>query len=159
MSYTMTAQVIGADELKRAFAQHHALAVKEFSTAVGKTALKVEGDAKRGAPVDTGFLRGSITTKGPNATFDNVEASVGTNLKYARNQEEGTGIYGPKKRMIVPIKGKWLAWQGGGNWHFAKQVRGVKPQRYFKKALDGAMPYFVDQMQAALERITTALTR
>lgn len=56
---------------------------------VQKAALKVEGDAKLAAPVDTGALRSSINTSGSSSS-DSVTASVGTNLEYAPYVELGT---------------------------------------------------------------------
>lgn len=56
---------------------------------VQKAALKVEGDAKLMAPVDTGALRGSITTGG-RSTPDGAEATIGSSLEYAPYVELGT---------------------------------------------------------------------
>ena len=56
---------------------------------VYKAGLKVEGDAKMMAPVDTGALRNSITTSG-RTTADGAQASVGTSLEYAPYVELGT---------------------------------------------------------------------
>jgi hypothetical protein len=39
---------------------------------------------------------------------------VGTNLHYARYVEEGTGIFGPKRRKITPVTAKALAWRSMG---------------------------------------------
>ncbi|ALB46217.1 hypothetical protein [Clostridium beijerinckii] len=42
--------------------------------------------------------------------------------------EEGTGIYGPTKRKIVPVNKKILSWvDEDGKRHFAKSVQGIKP--------------------------------
>lgn len=55
--------------------------------AVIDTALAIEGDAKRKAPVDTGRLRNSITHE---RSDDELSARVGTNVEYAPYQEFGT---------------------------------------------------------------------
>lgn len=52
-------------------------------------AVKVEGDAKTIAPVDTGALRDSITTSGK-STATGAEASIGSSLEYAPFIELGT---------------------------------------------------------------------
>jgi HK97 gp10 family phage protein len=59
---------------------------RALSELVRKTAFAIEAKAKELAPVDTGLLRGSITTeiKGP------LKATVGTNVSYAEYQEFGT---------------------------------------------------------------------
>jgi hypothetical protein len=119
----------------------------------------VEALAKQYAPIEHGFLRGSINTKGPVVTGTNVEASVGTNLDYARYQEEGTGIYGPKKTPITPKKGKLLVWTSGGKFFFARSVKGVRPKRYFRRARDEAKVIMTENMRGAMESIVSALAR
>lgn len=52
---------------------------------VKQAAYKVESNAKRNCPVDTGRLRGSIATK-----LEGLEAEVGTNVEYATFIEYGT---------------------------------------------------------------------
>ncbi len=39
---------------------------------------------------------------------------VGTNLYYARFVEEGVGLYGPRKRLIRPLRARALAWRVSG---------------------------------------------
>jgi HK97 gp10 family phage protein len=61
----------------------------ELNIAVRDTAFNIERSAKLAAPVDTGRLRGSITTDfKPSET--NPEAEVGTNVEYADYVEYGT---------------------------------------------------------------------
>jgi phage gpG-like protein len=159
VSYRLSADLIGAQELADAFRRAPQITTKALSGAIGRTAFRVEAQAKQKAPIDKGILRGSITTPGPVATLGNVEASVGTNIKYARYHEEGTGIYGPKKQPIRPKNGKVLAWKSGGRWHYARQVRGVKPKWYFRQARDEARPYYTEQLRAALTEIVNQLAR
>ena len=63
--------------------------IPELSTAVRDTAFKIEGTAKRKAPVDTGRLRGSITTDLDLGGI-NPSAEIGTNVEYAEYVEYGT---------------------------------------------------------------------
>lgn len=157
MSYRLSVTVIGQEELKRAFQQAPQLARREFSKAIASTAASIQNAAKRYAPVDQGVLRASIHTEGPTATNGNVEATVGTNITYAPYQEEGTGLYGPRKTKIVPIHGKLLVFQKGGETIFARSDKGVRPKWYFKRAKEENQPTFNDQMSAALGRIVDAL--
>ena len=70
---------------------------------------------------------------------------------YARYVEEGTGLYGPRKRKITPKRAKVLAWKGGGSrltgqgpgagWRFARSVKGRK-----------ATPYLLPGAQKAVQR-------
>lgn len=157
MSYRLSVDVIGADELKRAFAKAPELTKRELSRAIGDTAATVQGKAKQYAPVDQGVLRASIHTEGPRSSGNNVEAIVGTNVKYAKAQEEGTGIYGPKKQKIVPIRGKFLVFKRGGETIFARSVKGTRPKWYFRRAKEESKGPFADAMRDAVSRITRAL--
>jgi hypothetical protein len=157
MSYRLTADVIGADELRRAFQQAPKLTLRELSRAIGSTAASIQGKAKQYAPVDQGILRASIHTEGPHQRGNDVEAKVGTNVKYAPHQEYGTGIYGPKKRKIVPIKGKFLVFKVGAETVFARSIKGVRPKLYFKRGIDESQPHFASSMRDALTAIVKGL--
>lgn len=151
--------MIGAEELARAFREAPTITESALKKAIGNTAYRVEGDAEQNAPIDIGVLRGSINTDGPHKRGNDVMASVGTNVKYARYMEEGTGIYGPRRTPITPKNGKVLAWKRNGKWHFARSVKGVKPKRFFKRARDDNRGYFTDQMRGAMTAIVSALAR
>lgn len=96
------------------------------------------------APVDFGTLAGSIYSR---VTYDGTTTHVEyrSGRPYATFQEVGTGLYGPMHQWITPKRAQFLRWTsstagqaggpGGGNVHFAKRVRGVKPRRYFYKGL------------------------
>ncbi len=56
---------------------------------LAKRAVKVESAAKRGAPVDTGRLRSSITHEIDDAG-DRIVARIGTDVDYAPHVELGT---------------------------------------------------------------------
>lgn len=96
-------------------------------------------EAKRLVPRKTGNLGRSIVPGRVSATSAYVDA----NAKYAAFVEDGTGIYGPRKRKIVPVRASVLAWRTGGSssvrlsgrsrviggkeqagWAFAQSVRG-----------------------------------
>lgn len=100
------------------------------------SALMVMGKAKENAPVDKGTLRGSITKTNAVRSGRNYIVRVGTNVKYAPYQEFGTGIYAGRG-YIYPRRARFLAWRDkSGKWVFARRVRGVKPRRYFGKAVE-----------------------
>lgn len=106
------------------------------SRSVIRRGLRVEAAAKALAPVDTGRLRSSIHMRIERR--DGVTVCViSTNVKYAAYHEYGTGIYGPKRRPIRPVRAKRLVFipKGGNELVFAKQVRGVKAKHFMKKAL------------------------
>lgn len=58
--------------------------------------------------------------------------------------EEGTGIYGPTKKKIVPVNAKILSWvDTEGIRHYAKSVKGIK-----------TMPILHDTLENNKENIT-----
>lgn len=64
-------------------------AATAFEEGLQKGALRVERDAKINAPVDTGRMRASITTR-LTEEDGNTIAEVGTNVSYAPMVEYGT---------------------------------------------------------------------
>lgn len=59
---------------------------KDVSKLIKNTLHNIEKDAKRSCPVDTGRLRGSITTN----IISTYSGEVGTNVEYAEYVEYGT---------------------------------------------------------------------
>lgn len=94
-----------------------------------KASLTMEMDTENGLPV----------------------ARVGTNLKYAIWVHQGTGIHGPRKTPIRPVRARFLRWpvinQGGkgqrrrykggetAQYAFAKSVKGVEARPFLTDAL------------------------
>lgn len=108
--------------------------------------LLVETQAKRnlggiGGPkrIDTGRLRASIATQ---VVHRNglPTVIVGTNVNYARMVHDGTGIYGPLGRPIRPRRAKRLRFRPKGSRRFvyARQVKGMRPNRFLANALTAA---------------------
>ena len=58
---------------------------KEIQDEINKTALRIETEAKKNTPVDTGRLRSSIKID-----LRPLEAEIGTNVNYAAFVEFGT---------------------------------------------------------------------
>lgn len=109
--------------------------------------LRVESQAKRNVSglggtgpkrVDSGRLRASITTvlvsrSGKPAVI------VGTNVKYAIFVHDGTGLYGPRKHRIYPVRAAVLRFRPrGGKVVYARWTRGMKPNPFLSKALPAA---------------------
>jgi len=99
---------------------------------ITRKTLRVHAAAVRGAPVDQGRLRGSISWE-MQQDARGVVGRVGTNLHYATYVERGT------RTPIVPRNAKVLRFVGrGGRIVFAKRVRGQPPKRFLERALDAA---------------------
>lgn len=113
-----------------------------------KRGLRVESQAKRNISglggtgpkrVDTGRARSSITTvlvsrSGLPAVL------VGSNVEYIRFIHDGTGIYGPRHRMIRPLGHEFLRFKpkGARGYVYARQVKGMRPNPFLAKALSAA---------------------
>jgi len=117
-----------------------------------------EGTARQLAPVNSGYLRGSIQITPFTWTGNNGQGSVGpSRTKYAAWMEEGTGIYGPAHTPIVPKTKPMLAWYAGGKWHFAKSVRGSKPRWYMKDSLEANQGRTEANFQMALDSVAAEI--
>ena len=84
-----------------------------------------------GLKMRTGLLRGSWMSHAM-ATPNGAIARLLNPVPYAAFQEEGTGLYGPKKaRYPIEAKpGRWLVFEQGGVLQFRKRVMhpGVRPR-------------------------------
>jgi len=131
------------DALNKRFQGAKAVVEKGSFETLKMATLMLQGKAKELAPVDKSTLRKSIL-----ATNDAFQGIVGSNLEYAKYQEFGTGIYGPKGSPIVPKRAKMLAWQGkSGQWFRARSVKGSKPVKF----LQGGLEYLKQNMDKVLD--------
>jgi hypothetical protein len=55
--------------------------------------------------------------------------------------ENGTGLYGPRRRLITPRRARALRFQVGGEVVFARSVKGMRPQPFMKRSLQIASPW------------------
>lgn len=101
---------------------------------------RVETAAKKLVGVDSGRLRASITTELVDDASGGLRARTGTNVSYARYHHDGTGIYGPRGRPIVPVNSRFLRFtvRGVPDYVYARSVRGSRGTQYLKRALDAA---------------------
>jgi len=111
-----------------------------------------EQEAKKFAPIRSGRLggssggRGGITNrveiKGDNIIgILNAIALSEDGKNYAKFVHDGTGIYGPRKKPIFPVRAKVLSFRINGKKIFAKSVKGQKPNPFLKKGIDSAAKY------------------
>ncbi len=144
------------------------IVVEEATKAAARAGGIIERNWKSQINSRTGHYRRSITTSveapgaasgigaPPNVRFvaggNKVTLTVGTNLDYALWLEEGTGLFGPLKKKIVPKRAKALRFPAGSagftlagrrrsgrggaqaSFVFAKSVKGIKPRRYAAQA-------------------------
>ena len=101
-------------------------------------------------PVDQGKLRQSLAVEMRSVNGQPV-GRVGTNVEYALYVHEGTGLYGERKRMIVPVNRKALRWAtvnnsgrgrrrykagATGAYTFSKYSRGFPGRPFLRDALN-----------------------
>lgn len=83
-------------------------AIGEPQPVLRRLQLEVISEAQALAPRRLGHLQRSIVP----GEISGTHAIVKVTANYGRYVEEGTGLYGPKKKRIEP--GKVMAWKSGG---------------------------------------------
>ena len=132
------------------FRKFELLVAKSYKMLAARAAPTGENRDARGTPLKTilenlevekrGTRTGvnAILTKGRGALKVTLEIRAGGKSEAQKILwvNNGTGIYGPENSPIVPKKkGGLLKWKdGNGVWHFAKEVRGQKPQKFLEEA-------------------------
>lgn len=88
------------------------------------------------APRKTGTFASGFNYKVYGRGSANMELRVGWSPKGGQPKELmdwilfGTGIYGPRRRPIVPKRAKFLRFNVGGRVVFARSVRGMKKRNF-----------------------------
>lgn len=102
-----------------------------LEAAMTKVAMKVEADAKKNCPADTGTLRQSITHT-VEVEGDTVRGYVGSNLDYAPYVHQGTGIYAVmgNGRKDVP----WTFYDPKTGQYVS--TKGIEPTPFLQDAVD-----------------------
>jgi hypothetical protein len=129
-------------------------AIKDTRQLLGQVALLGVSEAKHIARRDltkTANLERSIRLGTVTEKSAQVIAGGTSNVGYARYVEEGTGLYGPKKRRIVPRRARVLSWVGGGSRLTGK---GAGSRRIFAMSVSGRKPtpYLVPGVRIAVKK-------
>lgn len=95
----------------------------------------IEALAVKKAPVRTSHLANSATA---NVSADGSKGEIRFTAQYAGYVHEGTGIYGPRKKRIVPRSKKALFWPGAA--HPVKSTAGMKGRPFLFDALKECDP-------------------
>ena len=134
----------------------------ELADGITRALLKIAERAREhawdAAPYRTGDLRASLTVQ----ELDATTAAMGTNLEYAIFVHQGTGLWGPFKRRITPIRKGALYWPGAA--HPVQSVKGQPPQPFLEtawaKVLPEAAPLAATEIgDAAAAQLAAALGR
>lgn len=156
--YSLSAKVIGADELRAVFSKAREVVNREFGLALERTGFLIEGKAKEYAPRNYGNLAGSINTDKPTFLQDNITVRVGTNIHYAPHLEYGTRPHMPP---LLPLR-EW-AKRKLGNPNLAYAVarsiakRGTQARNFFKRAREEAIAPHDANVRRALDNVVSFL--
>lgn len=113
------------------------------------TANQLLRNLKIKTPVDKGRARGSwAITK---MRFDSAE--VKSSASYMKYLDKGTGIYGPKGQPITPTTKKVLKFVYKGKTVFAKQVKGIQPQKIVEKSIQATTPKIPEFVKQAINEV------
>lgn len=108
-----------------------------------KAVALVEASAKTKAPVDTGDLRRSISSKVEDSGRQGI---VFTNLEYAPYVEYGTGLFAENGGRDTP----WSYQDSEGNWH---TTSGQKPQPYLRPALEENIEQIIELLRQEVANV------
>jgi hypothetical protein len=95
----------------------------------------VEARAVKGAPKRTSNLAGSGSS---DVNAEGTKGTVSFSAPYAQFVHEGTGLYGPHKKLIVPTNKKALSWPGAR--HPVRSVRGMVGRPFLTDAAAATDP-------------------
>lgn len=101
--------------------------------------IATEAKAKASWVDRTGNTRNAIHG-GVDSVGDETVIYVAHGSEVGVYHELGTGIYGPKKRPIVPVKAKALRFKVNGKEVFARSVKGIKKNPVISDAVAAKRP-------------------
>jgi len=102
------------------------------------------------SPVDHGRLQGSWSSP---KRIGKHEREITSSAKYARFVNDGTGIYGPRGRLIRPITAQALRFEYKGRIVFARSVRGIKPRRFVQASMEQTKDRIEELLTMAIQGI------
>ncbi len=141
------------DKLKAAFQKAPSVATSEFGRAIERTAFKIEGDAKRAAPVNKqsggGTLRQSISSK----MTGKASAVIQSKAKYSAYVDQGT------KPHIIRVKNARVLANKRTGQFFGKVVNhpGTKAQPYFSNAIKSGEKFINNELTQALQNVLNSI--
>lgn len=118
------------------------LTSRDLRTLIQRVVLTEEAAIRREAPVKRGRLRREVQSR----VIRPDRGEVRANAPYARAVEEGTGLYGPKGRKIVPTVKKAMYWKGAA--HPVRSVKGQRPNPFVTRGIRAAQPAVDHDMEA-----------
>ena len=120
--------------------RHHV--TKAVRRAQRRTRDRAKAELTKAGRVDTGRLRNSIVSEVVEPSGQVLRGRVVADVDYADYVHQGTGVYGPRGRPIVPRRARVLRWRprGSSAFVFRPEVRGVEPTPFLKRARERVNP-------------------
>jgi len=146
-------KIVDINKLKAAFKKAPLIAVGEYSTAIERSAFKIEGDAKRAAPVNKGSGGGTLRQSISSRMTGRASAVIESRAKYSAYVDQGT-----RPHIIRVRNAKVLANRRTGQF-FGKVVHhpGTKATKYFSGAIENSIPYINAQLKTAMQNILNSI--
>lgn len=119
----------------------------ESKRAADRTGTRVQNEARRLAPVDTGRLRSSIVTRSDDRGRT-YTVTIGTNVNYAADVENGTAPH-----RIYPRRAQALYWPGAAHPVAYVNHPGTRAQPFLGPAVAMAEVYLREELARAGRRV------
>lgn len=147
--------MVELENLKKCLTRAPEKTVNEISKAVQRTALTIESNAKREAPVNKQTGGGNLKQNIRTSLVSKLRATITSNAPYSGYVEFGTAPH-----IIVPVNKRALANKRTGQF-FGKIVHhpGTKPNPYMQRALDKSMSKMEEYFKTALINVINSLKR
>ena len=141
------------DKLKAAFLKAPAIATAEYGRAIERTAFKIEGDAKRAAPVNKGSGGGTLRQSISSKMTGKASAVIQSKAKYSAYVDQGT------KPHIIRVKNARVLANRRTGQIFGKVVRhpGTRKNPYFTNALKGNESFMNNELQNAMQNVLNSI--
>lgn len=120
----------------------------ESKQATLRTGIRVQNEARRRAPVDTGRLRSSIVHRVEERGARFYDVTVGTNVSYAEDVEKGT-----RPHRIYPRNKRALYWPGAAHPVAYVDHPGTRPQPFLAPAIAMAEAWLREELARAGRRV------
>lgn len=147
-SGSVTVTVHGLEDLRRKLRDKRADA--PVARYLDRAAIKVQGDARKKAPVDEGTLRNSIGTESPS----NRKRRIGPSVEYGEYVETGTRPHWPPPGALAG----WARRHGMSEYAIRRKIGlyGTKKQPYMQPAAEDAIPFLQRQIPVLAAEIESA---
>jgi len=143
-----------------------AKAARILRDAIDDIADRIEAEASDNAPYDKeGRIKAHPVhrvdakrrVKGPGGLVVRTQISVPDEIPH-KFVHDGTGIYGPRGRVIIPRTAPFMVFEIDGKLFRRHEVYGQRPQPYLKEAMEDAersyIPIKLAELRAELELLT-----